>query len=76
MSDKEEKVEEPTKKITKKITPQRQSPFARAPRKVSFDVWAKTRGVKDHHKGGMKAFIKNPDVPRILEEWDRLLKNY
>lgn len=43
---------------------------------VSFDVWAKKRNVKEHHKGGMRAFVKNPNQPRTEEVWDKLFTDY
>lgn len=48
----------------------------RSSRKVSFDAWAKRRGVKEHHKGGLRAFVSQPDKLRTLQEWDREFENY
>lgn len=51
-----------------------------APKKVekaySFEQWAKRRGVPKHHHGGMRAFVKNPNKSRSLEQWDKLFANY
>lgn len=45
-------------------------------RRYSFEQWASRRGVKAHHRGGLRAFIKNPDKPRTLEDWDACFKGY
>jgi hypothetical protein len=42
----------------------------------SFDQWATRRGVPTHHRGGMRAFVKQPDKQRTLEQWDECLKGY
>lgn len=43
--------------------------------RVSFDQWAKKRKIKQHHLGGMRAFIKGAQV-RTIEDWDRLFQSY
>jgi len=45
-------------------------------RRYSFEQWASRRGVKAHHRGGLRAFTKNPDKPRTLEDWDACFKGY
>jgi len=46
------------------------------PKCVSFTVWASMNGVKDSHRAGMLAFLKNPNQPRPLSVWDSLFKDY
>ena len=46
------------------------------PKCVSFTVWASMNGVKDSHRAGMLAFLKNPNQPRPLVVWDSLFKDY
>ncbi len=45
-------------------------------RKVSFEQWASARGVKEHHKGGMKAHVPNHKVSRSYEAWDKVFSDY
>jgi len=45
-------------------------------RKVSFEQWARARGVKQHHKGGLKAHVSNPNIPRSYEDWDLVFADY
>lgn len=75
-----EEVEESTKtekpEPKKAPVPIRRTVSTRKPKLVSFDVWAKKRGIKDHHKGGMRAYVKNPDQPRTEESWDKLFTDY
>ena len=58
------------KKVAAKAAPVKPS------RRYSFEQWASRRGVKAHHRGGLRAFIKNPDKPRPLEDWDACFKGY
>jgi hypothetical protein len=48
----------------------------RLPRKVSFEQWARARGVKRHHKGGLKAHVLNPRTPRSYKDWDKAFADY
>lgn len=43
--------------------------------RVSFDQWAKKRNIKQHHMGGMRAFVKGAPL-RTIEAWDRLFQAY
>ncbi len=45
-------------------------------RRYTFTQWAVRRGVKTRHQPGMRAFIKNPNKPRTIEEWDKLFVTY
>ncbi len=45
-------------------------------RRYTFTQWAVRRGKKPQHQPGMKAFVKNPDKPRTIEEWDKLFVTY
>ena len=45
-------------------------------RRYSFTQWAVRRGKKPQHQPGMKAYVKNPDKPRTIEEWDKLFLTY
>lgn len=45
-------------------------------RGLSLAQYAAQRQVKRHHLGGMRAFIKNPDRVRTLEEWDKVFRDY
>jgi len=63
----------PKKAATKKAAPKA---AVKPARRYSFEQWASRRGVKAHHRGGLRAFIKNPDKPRPLEDWDACFKGY
>jgi len=43
---------------------------------ISFEQWARLRGVKPHHMAGMKAHCASPTKPRTKETWDSLFENY
>lgn len=43
---------------------------------ISFEQWARLRGVKPHHMAGMKAHCASPNKPRTKETWDSLFDNY
>lgn len=62
------------KKAAKKAAPKKAA--VKPSRRYSFEQWASRRGVKAHHRGGLRAFIKNPDKPRTLEDWDACFKGY
>lgn len=66
-------VEEP-KKLVKKAAPR---PAPKLPKKLfTFDQWAARNGVPTHHRGGMRAFVENPNKPRSLEDWDMAFLDY
>jgi len=70
------------KKVAKKAAPKAakkevvKAAPAKPARRYSFEQWASRRGVKAHHRGGLRAFTKNPDKPRTLEDWDACFKGY
>lgn len=43
---------------------------------ISFDQWAAMKGVKPHHKAGMRAFCSDADKPRSKTAWDEVFNNY
>lgn len=43
---------------------------------ISFEQWAAQRGLKAHHRGGRRAFVRDADYPRTLEAWDVCFKDY
>lgn len=45
-------------------------------RRYTFIQWAVRRGKKPQHQPGMKAYVRNPDKPRTIEEWDKLFVTY
>ncbi len=46
-------------------------------RTISFDQWfVRQSGVKSYHKGGMRSFVSNTDMPRTAAEWDEIFKSY
>lgn len=49
---------------------------AKAAKRVTFDVYARRKLIKKTHIPGMRAFTKNPNVPRTLEEWDKFFESY
>jgi len=48
----------------------------RPPRRVGFEQWARARGIKQSHKGGLLAYVQNPSAPRSYEDWDKVFANY
>lgn len=73
----EETPETPKKRAsTKKKAPAVQVMPVRKPKPVSFDLWAKRRGVKEHHKGGLRAYVSNPSHPRSMDAWDAAFADY
>lgn len=51
-------------------------PLPPAPaRKYTFEQWANIKKVPEHHKPGMRAFVKQL-FPRSLEAWDAAFKTY
>jgi len=75
-----EKKEAPKKVGPKKTTPKKAAPKKAAPapfvKRYSFDQWASRRGVKNHHRGGLRAFITNSKKSRTLAEWDACFTGY
>jgi hypothetical protein len=74
-------VAEPKTKAPKKAAPKKRKVAAKRPvtkpaKRYTFDQWAARRGVKNHHRGGLRAFIKNSKKPRTLEDWDLGFKGY
>lgn len=68
-----------SKKTTTKSSSKKEQPKAFMPRRqkvYTFEQWAKRRGVKHHHKGGMRAYVQNINTSRTLEEWDDCFVNY
>jgi hypothetical protein len=75
-------------KMKKKATVEKEwkdapvAPPAQAPvvipvvKKMSFEQWATNRSIPPHHFGGMKAWIKNANVPRTEEAWDLAFVGY
>ncbi len=45
-------------------------------KRYTFTQWAVRRGKKPHHQPGLRAFVKNPNKPRTIEEWDKLFETY
>jgi len=45
-------------------------------KKVTFSQYAALRQIKVRHRAGMKAFIRNPNLPRTVADWDKCLKGY
>lgn len=71
--------------VEKKVAPKKVAPKKRkaAParpakpvKRYSFDQWAARSGVKEHHRKGLRAFIKNSKKHRTLAEWDACFKGY
>lgn len=49
---------------------------AQVEKKMTFDRYAKRKGVKATHLAGMKAYCKNPNTPKTVEQWDEVFKAY
>ena len=77
-SEVELKVEPTKKKTSRKKAPKAKPAVApkRRGRVYQFEQWATRRGVAQHHKGGMRAFVLHVHKPRTLEEWDECFKDY
>lgn len=63
----------PAPKETKKVIVHK---VQRPVRRVSFEQWASLRNIKQSHKGGMRAFVPNPEIPRSIQDWDKLFESY
>lgn len=77
----EKEVQEALKELpeepkTTKTAPVKVSVVKRPVRRVSFEQWAALRDVKQSHRGGLRAFVQNPSVPRSVEAWDEAFKDY
>lgn len=66
----------PKKAATKKRKVAAKQPPAKPVKRYTFEQWAARRGVKTHHRGGLRAFIKNSTKPRSLKEWDSGFEGY
>jgi hypothetical protein len=73
---------EDLKVAPKKAAPKKRKAAAKRPpvtkpvKRYTFEQWAARRGVKNHHRGGLRAFIKNSTKPRTLADWDLGFKGY
>jgi len=63
----------PKKKVAPKKAASAPAPFVK---RYSFEQWASRRGVKNHHRGGLRAFITNSKKSRTLSEWDACFTGY
>lgn len=43
---------------------------------ITFQAYCKIRNILPHHTFGMRAFVKNPDKPRTVTNWDEIFKSY
>lgn len=70
---------EPKKKVSAKKSqsePVRKAVMPRRTREYTFEQWARRQGVKQHHKGGLRAYVPDVERARSLEEWDACFKDY
>lgn len=72
----EKKKEAPKKAAPKKRAAPKKAAPAPFVKRYSFDQWASRRGVKNHHRGGLRAFITNSKKSRTLAEWDACFTGY
>jgi len=69
----------PKKAPAKKTASVRAAETISMPRRArvyTFEQWARRRGIKPHHKGGLRAFVSTVERPRSLDEWDSCFKDY
>lgn len=66
----------PKKAATKAAPKKKKRSVVKPVKRFSFEQWAARRGVKEHHRGGLRAFVKNPNKYRTLEEWDKCFVGY
>lgn len=72
-----EKKVAPKKAVTKKKRPApARRPAVKPEKRYSFEQWASRSGVREHHRGGLRAFITNSKKHRTLAEWDACFKGY
>ncbi len=45
-------------------------------KRMNFNRYARSKGIKATHIPGMKARAGNPNIPRTLEEWDTYFLDY
>lgn len=45
-------------------------------KRMNFARYARTQGFKTTHIPGLKARAGNPNIPRTLEEWNKLFQDY
>lgn len=64
------------KKTTKKKVSARKATMPARVRVYTFEQWARRRGVKQHHRGGLRAYVPDVGRSRPLEEWDGCFKDY
>ncbi len=85
MSDKEKTAEGTPDPAPKKAPAKKKSATKAVARKArmpsrarvyTFEQWARRRGVKQHHKGGLRAYVPDVGRSRSLEEWDDCYKDY
>jgi hypothetical protein len=62
------------KRSTKKAA--RKASMPRRARVYTFEQWARRRGVKQHHKRGLRAYVPDVERSRSLEEWTDCFKDY
>ncbi len=72
--DAQDHVDEQQQKAKPKV--QVSKPPVVAGRKYSFNHWAAARGKKLHHIPGLRAFCKDHNKHRTIEEWDKVFKSY
>lgn len=49
---------------------------AAKPRRMSFEQWATNKSIPSRHFRGMKAWLKDSNVPRSEEAWDKAFVGY
>jgi hypothetical protein len=52
------------------------SPVEVPAKNLSFEQWASRRGIRSHHRGGLRAYVSNVSKHRTLEEWDECFRGY
>lgn len=64
--------------VVKPAEPEVKQVAARKPpvKRVNFDVWCSARCIPAHHKKGRRAFVADVNVPRTLEDWDKVFETY
>lgn len=70
----------PPKPEVAEAAPQKKSVIGRnrpkRAKRMNFSSYARRKGVKLTHVAGMRAYCKNPRIPRTVEEWDALFEKY
>lgn len=44
--------------------------------RMTFAQYAKIKGIRPQHRGGMQAFVKHIKTPRTRAQWDKLFETY